>query len=1709
MKLTKKLIASILTLTMLMGYLSTLKSAVIASSANLTGQNSKTNHANIEMNSYFEGENHSQTFETGKEAKVFFRVKISNTGYLKNTTIKLINSNYEFITKELKNAQVQSITSDEIKLKQISAIDEELILEVPIQILKSDKVSENLFDSISKVKMTGTYIDENGKEKQIEKEINQQVKWNTSAEAELAGEISKYIPYHIDNEYGVIMQAKISSNIKNNEVPVKNTKLEVSLPEINVAEKTIKPTRVSVVANTTIATNGKNNGDSFNTENYHYDEEKNIIIIETKNEADNEGKIAWNQGKDEYLITYTFVGKEAYNAINNKGDISVKAILETYQEGKIVEKQGKIAYNIEEKLGDIVDFNISNTSSISKGYIYANYAKQEAKKENKNKTTYEQTYYAQIYDEALSNKIEFQTNTEKLLNNEKETSVGKNINTQKIIIAENIFQKMLGAEGKIEITDLKGNKLGIIDATTQNTDGNYILDISEKNINEIIIKTSKPVSEGKLAIKVEKAFATDQTYTKAEMQKFSKMTIGVTCKTNTNTANMQKEVTLTEPVSKAEISIGEGKQNLSAVLPNKDVNIRVVLDTSKIENALYKNPVIEIQMPKQIKKIDIKSANLLLDEELKIKETKVVTQNGRQIIQIILKGTQTEYYGAHETNQKNVIAKGANIVLKADITLNPLSASKTEEVVMYYTNENTNLYEQTYNQKTKARTAKTQTIGMTKTGITIIGQNEVVTASGISNYATGKEDILSATEGTSKATLQPYTDKKISTISGKIINNYANNIKDVVILGRFPSKDNQKIDTTENFGSTFSTSLVGEITLKGISADKYQIYYSNKVDANKDLSDNSNGWSTQSSSESKSYMIVLSKDYELPSETEIDFNYQAQIPQNLSYNQSSYTMYKIYYTNISETGTKSESKISHIIELTTGTGPNIQINLKSATTTVREGQIVKMTATIKNTGTIKAENAKLLITAPEGTVHTEILTGTLYYTDSTDKEKVINLGNINPGDTIVKTYELKIKKGVTVTTIHDEEDGDIVVEENKYPGDKDIQNIVRISASNMTSEIKSEPYIIRILKGDLSIENIPDPNQTEILKEGRIVRYTVKLKNISYDTDLNNTTLKVTLPSGVKIKQVYYANDKKFTEKITQGVTINGQNISVNVGKLQSFELYSKNNIENSETGEKKDNILQTPQEIQLREEAYVYIEFEVQGFSGEYDCIMSATADNLPEHYSNNIKLLAEKVQLKFEQKELEKQYVKEGKEYTYHFVISNIGKISSTSNKMEMTLPEGITFVKAEYTIPSGSKKVLSKAKDGHFTISIYELEPGKSIDITVTVKANLLPDKNDKTVTTVATLEATGFEKIESNKVNAIIEYDENAHQTDGKPNEPSTSTYKITGTAWLDKNKDGQKENEEELLENIQVLLIHKSNSKLVASTNTDNKGKYEFNNINKGEYLVVFLYDASKYDITAYKKEGIGESYNSDATNMKIVLDGEQRYAGVTDTIKISNNNIRDIDIGLYISEKFDLRLDKYISKVTVTTPSDGSKVYNYNNSKLTKREIYGKDVGKSNIVVEYKIVVTNEGQIDGYAKKLIDYLPQEAKFNTELNKDWYLSKENGAVYNSSLANEKIMPGQSKEVKLILSYSITEKNIGKLLNNNAEIYESYNEQGLNDMDSNPANKLESEDDMSAADMIISLATGKIVLYVSLTIAVIVLLGFGIFEIKKRVLNKKEN
>ena len=104
-----------------------------------------------------------------------------------------------------------------------------------------------------------------------------------------------------------------------------------------------------------------------------------------------------------------------------------------------------------------------------------------------------------------------------------------------------------------------------------------------------------------------------------------------------------------------------------------------------------------------------------------------------------------------------------------------------------------------------------------------------------------------------------------------------------------------------------------------------------------------------------------------------------------------------------------------------------------------------------------------------------------------------------------------------------------------------------------------------------------------------------------------------------------------------------------------------------------------------------------------------------------------------------------------------------------------------------------------------------------------------------------------------------------------------------------------------------------------------------------------------------------------------------------------------------------------------------------------------------------------------------------------------------------MANEKISAGQEKELKLILTKTMTNNNTGTVINV-AEIGKATNDLSIDDCDSTPGNKVEDEDDMSKAEVIISISTGMEFI-VTILIIITLILVISLFIILKRKEVKK--
>ena len=1653
-KTRTKLLAIVLIFVMMFSYLGII--GEVFASGTMT-----TNQANVEFDTYFK-DNETKTKAAiktiGEKNYLYITIKVNNKGYLKNIVVDLDNPNFK-VEDEFTAKEVSKIEDNKIYFNQIVK-GEAVELAIPIKIITStsEKISLSQIYKENKIKFTGTYVDGDGNEKQAKKDVTVNLAWTAEKYPELNIGVSKFIPYEINGEKYLVLQMNVESYLKDNNLPVKEDKIEISIPSIDG----VKPEEVKVVANTTKATNGDESGANFSSSNYNYDANSNKVTIMVENEANAQGEVSWSkQAKDEFLVTCIYkkeITKSVPVTLEASSEISI------YESSITKARRRKSSQeNMQDQIGELVETEVTTTESLSKGQIYANY-ETTAKKETEyteNITT--NVGLTKIGNAELLNKVELN------LTGESYTYF------KELKISKSNFNKILSEEGNIKIYN--GTTLvATIDKNTQADEQTYVVDLKDLNVSALKIETSKPVVEGKLELKLTKAVKNEITLSKEQAKELTKLEekVTMTALKDTNKVTQKavtKEIALTEPTSQAELVIDN--TNLSTVVTNKDVKITGILKTNTLDCNLYKNPTLKITLPKYIETINVKNVEVLFDTEgskLTLKENKVVENaDGTKTIEVTLEGMQTEYALA-------AVAKGVNVVITTDLTINKLTPSKQEQIKMVYTN------------------ASTQETNEVSTAVNFVAPTGVVTTTAISNYKENGETLTAISGEAKVATIETMAEARNTKFEMTVINNYNNTIDNISILGRIPAKGNKEVVTGSDLGSTMDMLLVSNIVVNSKDNNKVTIYYSENVNATKDLALSTNGWTSTPTdlSKVKSYLIVFT-DYTMNIGDSINFSYEAQIPANLQHNASAYGNYGVYFNNNLEAGTIQDKASSVKVGVTTGKGPILETSISSNTTEeVATGKFIKYTVKVKNAGEDITENVKVTVDLPQYLSIINFFEGESgqYTKDYASTQYVAEIGSIKPNEEITKSFWVVVNK-LTVEDICKDEShyetyngtkyhkSNITHSDSEYKTTASLKSVV--TAKDLAKAVESKEVTNNIRKAYFNISTSTTTNGLEVLNEGDEFIYNISVKLYDANVTAKNTTVKVNIPSELEYEK---AEVSKFnTEKDSYDTTTDGTNFN-----------------------EKNRELTINLGDVTYNDSKTIKITSKVKALNnGEYEkainSVAKISADGIAEETSNTITDTISKEGLEVTQTASipEGSSLSAGEKFSYKFTIKNIGGNIISNLNLTDNLPKEVEYINTTYTIAGETKTINNIDSENKTTLSI-SIPKGETAVVTINVVAKQSDEKvkieNNATIT-------TNTINVETNKISHIIEQTEYE-----KPGDITTIVRKISGQVWKDENNDGIKDESETKVENVEVLLFNNETGSLVTDKDgnilkvlTDKDGKYIFQSVAKGKYTVIFLYDNVNYSATTYRKQDVDDTKNSDAIDSQITINGEERIAGITEEIDVTDSNIYNIDLGLVSNPKFDLRLDKTVTKITV---QDGKNtdVYDYKNVKVAKKDLIGKDVNNTSIIVEYKLRVTNEGAIAGYVKKLVDYMPSEMKFNSELNKDWYTS-ENGILYNSSLANTLINPGESKEVTLILTKKMTEENLG-LYHNTAEIYEAYNDLGIQDIDSTPGNNKAGEDDISSADVLITLKTGKTITFFGLSITIIGTIAVGAYFVKKKVL-----
>lgn len=1516
-------------------------------------------------------------------------------GNLKNVNLDLSNCNFKL--------------KDESGIDQINA-GETKELDFKIVARNDDQFKLDLLNMESKIKLTGTYSNDN-KTEEINKEETVSVKWNaqelynmddeTRKETKvLENEIITNKTYTIDGKEKRVVQVKIKSGIKDNIYPIEKTQITANPLESGkmeegkfVDENELKAEKVEVAAYSTMATNGKDGSINFGTaeENklgsWQYDSESGKITITVNNSKDENNCVAWAKNAvDEFVVTYIYNEESVKNV--DIIETTVKSNLKLYVDENGLNKTSYRTTNAKEDM--LLELDIQAPESLSKRNIQKGESFAEA-------------WTLNISNTQIGENILAVSELDKLnIADSKDIKPVTYYNAT--YINKEDFINILGENGEIVILNMATRKeLGKItkESTIENND--KILGISySKNASQIGVQISKPVKAGKLSIASRKTLniSSVEEYV-SKIDKIDSLTINAIAgipkpKAGKEefiylTKTISKQISLVSPKSNAElgINLGKDKETLPVGEENK-VDFTVTLHTSKETDKLFNNPTVQIELPEQVKEASIVENTEGISNANGLELNGITINNN--IIEVKLTGNQGEYvdYNGQDTT----------ITFSANLKTPELQPTTTGDIKLTVVNG-----------EEEAKDSEQ---------VTFSAEKGIILANSISNYNETQPEIV-AIKGNSKTGLLSEEESAIAQVKGTIINNTGKDLENIVVTGNFAEA-----------GSTITPILKEQIAVENATVE---------------YSADGQTWeayNAEKASTYKNYKITFAK---LADKSITTFTYKIEIPENLGVNKSMNSTYAI----------KIEDKIQKAASITLETPQKIEIEVsaKAISDTVYEEQEVTFTVDVTNKSNVTAKNVSLEASLPE------------------ELELVSKPENfdIEAGKTITKTITAKVKA---------------LPEETKQ---KDITTTIKAIPNGKEDQAKTVEVKNVVKQANLKIEvnSYIEDSEEKKAEVGDIIQYEITLKNAS-ESEMKNIEIINKIPKETKLVEGYMLILDEELDEYVEDKNISKKDLGNNIYSWSILELKGK---------EEKTLIvrveLESLTENKIKNEIAIKCEQEF-GKDNQY-IIQVLNEVKAPAKVTATMSSPTENAE------------VKENDEIIYNILIKNEGESLANIN-IEDILPEGLSVEKAEYKI--GDEK-SEEIEYNPGTVNLYEITLKQNEELNIKIICTVTDKVTKEKISNSATISMKGSKDIKTNEVMHRVKVNPEIPDKPGtdepgtdKPDTPTDKTYSISGTAWLDENEDGIKDEKEKLLKGILVKIkqINKDNvaeylkgedGKEITAI-TDNDGKYEFKELKAGKYIIVFEYNTKTYKLTPVtNKDSIPTApTTSEGTTVK------------TDTLNVTNENIENINIGLVLNSKFDLELNKYITKVTVQNNS-GTTEYNYNNEQLAKVEIKAKQMASSTVLVEYQIEVKNNGAVPGTATVIADYLPKGLKFNSEMNTNWYQGTD-GNLYTEELKDIMLEPGESKQVKLVLTKAMTSNSTGTFTNA-AEIYEDKNDFGLVDTNSTPANKEEKENDYSTAELIISTATGSPMMYIGIIITSMIILGGGIYLINKKIILEK--
>lgn len=388
---------------------------------------------NVEFDAFL-GNSKEASLDINSKGELVFNIKVKNTGYLKNASIILNNTDFEL--ESIDSNIIKSIRGNVIELNQIT-YDKEIRLVVPFKYKKADKVNYNSLLNKVNVTFDAVYVYGNNIQKRFNKNVGLNLKWNTNKDSVLDVNLTRYLRY---SENNTMLTLTIKDGIADNDYPISSKGIEIEAPKLNGRE----PIKVIVV------------GDDIS-----YSYENGMVKINKNNGKDSKGLVKWNSlSKVNVTFLYDTYSDQVQNVV-----VNMKSRV-TLLDGRDIVKTINNQISLDKQYGNIVNVELEANEELSKGQLY-----------NDIDDEYNVSYkldvsYAQLVDKMLI------------------TQTAKNdgiIKNKKVSVNENNFKSILGNEGLINVYEVNSKKL--IGTLTKDK-----LELELDNGN-VYFEISKPVME--------------------------------------------------------------------------------------------------------------------------------------------------------------------------------------------------------------------------------------------------------------------------------------------------------------------------------------------------------------------------------------------------------------------------------------------------------------------------------------------------------------------------------------------------------------------------------------------------------------------------------------------------------------------------------------------------------------------------------------------------------------------------------------------------------------------------------------------------------------------------------------------------------------------------------------------------------------------------------------------------------------------------------------------------------------------------------------------------------------------------------------------------------------------------------------------------------------------------------------------------------------